>query len=132
MQCGFHIRPLFINAAMNKPFEIQCPPLCRIDRCSVEIKFDDVSYLSNGWADRAGKEITIMTFRVTHANVPVGVQDIVLSQYPVGDNHIANGAFYGVHAFSSSYKGMSFSVGRFAGQRPISNGGESSIWIIIG
>ena len=101
MQRCFHIRPLFVNTAMNKPFEVQCPPLSRIDRCSIRIKFDDVFYLNNRWADRAGKEIAIMTLRVTHANVPVGVEDIVMCQYPVGDNHIANGAFYGVHAFSS-------------------------------
>src|SRR5687768_9965118 len=106
MENCFHIRPLFIDSAMNEPFDIQCSPLSRINWWSVKIKFDDVFYLSNGWADRAGKEIAIITLGVTHANVPVGVEDIVMCQYPVGDNHIANGALYGVHAFTSSVNGM--------------------------
>ena len=72
---------------MDKPFEIE-RTLFLLHRLAIKRELDNIVAGNQLWSQRACQKETVRFFRMTYADVPVGIDNVLVGEDAVSDNEI--------------------------------------------
>ena len=96
MDDGHDIRPRREDRRMNEALEIKAAVLVP-HRLTVQVELDDVLGTHQLRGERAGDQEAVGIVRVTDADMPVSVDDILARQNAVGDDEILDQSLEAAH-----------------------------------
>src|ERR1041385_1692212 len=87
-----HVGSRLVDGAVDKALEVWCASVVS-GRFPFEVELEDVRTLDEGGSKRMRKEKTLGIIRVPHADVAVGVDDVLAGEDAVGDDELRDQPF---------------------------------------